>query len=547
MKPLYDAVLRYSKSEPLPFHMPGHKLGKGFLGAGDFLNIARFDLTELPETDNLHHPEGPIAMAQILAAEAFHAGQTRFLVNGSTTGIHAMIMAVCSPGSKLIIVRDFHMSAFNGMMLAGVRPCYVYPGNGSHVTAARIRAAAAANPDAAAIYITRPNYYGDVCELGEIVDIARPYGMAVLVDEAHGAHLVFSKKLPKSAMDEGADLCVQSAHKTLNAFTPGAYLHISGRAAANSGLTRRIDMALGCLETSSPSYIVMSSLDYAREYMQERGESELDRLILLCENFYANMEKLGYGVPINYIGETCDQRETSDPKDQSELSKPRRYCRDITRLVLNTRGIGITGVMAGQALRDMYNISVEMTDLDSIVMITTIADTAADFEVLKRALAELARKAAQSVVEQAAVQSVVGQADRSANSIATNWIAAQQYIQPEAWPASQKGVRSEVWSVAQQDEQSGADQPGHPSMPLLPDFRVHLHSGVTYTELSESAGMIAASMLTPYPPGIPLVCPGEVITPELCGNLEDMLQAGIKLIGIGGGNKIAVYSKYRAL
>jgi hypothetical protein len=198
----------------------------------------------------------------------------------------------------------------------------------------------------------------------------------------------------------------------------------------------------------------------------------------------------------------------------------------------------------------MFNIRVEMSDIDSIVMIATVADSAADFEALKGALAGVTKTAAKSVAEKVA---------EPAKGIVSDWPARQPYTQPIVWPTTQQYTQPIAWLAvqegAQPDEQSGADQPEQQgtcrsvplSIPLLPDFRSHLHSSVTYTELSESAGMVAASMLTPYPPGIPLVCPGEKITPELCDSLKNMLQAGIKVIGICGGNKIAVYNNCRVL
>ncbi|MDR3120861.1 MAG: hypothetical protein LBU58_05960, partial [Clostridiales bacterium] len=317
MKPLYDAILAYSdrgasarrdepeqavmngfggepdcggeldcESEPdcgsesvrpgpvTPFHMPGHKLGRGFLPPGVFSDPARFDLTELDETDDLHNPRGPLQKAQELAAEAFGAGRTWFLVNGSSGGVHAMILANCAPGQKLLIARDFHISAYHAMCLAGVRPVYLFPGarrvgepgkSGAAevfgtadafgafgtLTPSAAEAALAEHPDAAALYLTRPGYYGSVCDLESIVRIAHSRGVPVLVDEAHGAHLSFSPRLPVGALEAGADFCVQSAHKTLPAFTQCAYVHASVRLARQgSARIERLTGALRALQTS---------------------------------------------------------------------------------------------------------------------------------------------------------------------------------------------------------------------------------------------------------------------------------------------------------
>ncbi|MDR1440715.1 MAG: hypothetical protein LBJ10_12200, partial [Clostridiales bacterium] len=432
---LYGGIRAYSEKGAIPFHMPGHKLGKGFVPQGVFSDPAAFDLTELPRTDDLHMPRGMILSAQRRAADAFGAGKTWFLVNGSSCGVHAMVMAACAPGHKLLIARNFHYSAWNAMCMARVRPIFVYakppPGHsgaaadaamgsagggggaaenagaacgaeafgsafaeafgaaGGVFEAGYAEAAIAAirsHPDADAIFLTRPDYYGNACDIAPIVDAAHSYGLPVLVDEAHGAHLCFSGRLPVSAMEAGADICVQSAHKTLPAFTQGAYAHMSRRALGGGGLEGRFETALRALQTSSPSFLILSSLDYAREYMQKRGRRELDRVLDQCEAFFAEMSALGYGVP----GGCGDSREGGADGGAAPI---KRYSRDMTRLVLNTARIGLSGSAVENMLAERHNIAIEMSDPWHIVMISTVADRDEDFSKLKAALGQIARGA----------------------------------------------------------------------------------------------------------------------------------------------------------
>jgi propanediol utilization protein len=275
--PILNAILKYADTDPVAFHMPGHKLGKGF-DIDEFKAIGKFDLTEIPGTDNLHFPEEAIMEAQNLAARAFGADRTFFLVNGSTCGVHAAIMGTLSEGDKLIVSRDCHKSVIGGLMLARAVPVYVKPKMdhefkiplGCDVDA--MIAAMDENPDAAGVFITRPTYYGVCCDVERLVDEAHKRGMAVIVDEAHGAHFRFHGELPVSAMDAGVDICIQSTHKTLPALTQTALLHVKG----NLADPERIAFYLRLLETSSPSYIFLCAIDYARSLMEHSGQSLLE-------------------------------------------------------------------------------------------------------------------------------------------------------------------------------------------------------------------------------------------------------------------------------
>ena len=265
---MVEALLRHLDRKAIPLHVPGHKGGLGLdpALAPWLANAARLDLTELDGLDSLHAPQGPIAEAQELAAQLWKADRTFFLVGGSTVGVHAMILATCNPGDTVLLPRDAHMSAHGGLILAGAMPVYLPPsptgtgGWGPPSQDVLSRAIAAHHPKA--VLLTRPSYAGDVFDLAPYAEHVHAAGASLLVDEAHGAHLGLHPALPPSALAMGADAVVQSTHKMLGALTPGAMLHLKGPRLSPS----RMQRALGLLQTSSPSYLVLASLDAARRH-----------------------------------------------------------------------------------------------------------------------------------------------------------------------------------------------------------------------------------------------------------------------------------------
>lgn len=287
--PLYTALLELKNKNRLSLHMPGHFDGRGLNG---FDNLIQIDTTELPESDNLFHARGAIDLAQKAAARFFGAKETRFLVGGSSSGILAMVGAVCSPGDKIICDRFCHRSFISALIFSGAVPVWVCPelleGGAlwGGIDPALIEKALTENPDAKAVYITSPNYFGLSSDLEKIADIAHARNVPLLVDAAHGAHYGVSPLLPPSAVACGADISVAGAHKTLPALTQTAYLHINGS-------FPRLESMLKMCQTSSPSYILMASLDYARAETEENGRSLWDGLIenilkLFPEQAHAN-------------------------------------------------------------------------------------------------------------------------------------------------------------------------------------------------------------------------------------------------------------------
>ncbi|RCX18277.1 arginine decarboxylase [Anaerobacterium chartisolvens] len=466
--PIYNAAMEYSCSDPVPFHMPGHKLGAGLPG-GFASNIPLLDLTEIPGTDNLHNASGVILKAQQLAAQAFGADETFFLVNGSTCGIHAIISTVCSEGDKLIVSRDCHKSVLNAMILFGVRPVYMglefdrLCGISTAVIPERVEEALRLHPDASGVLITRPNYYGVCSDIEAIASIVHSYGRILAVDEAHGAHLAFAPCLPICAMEAGADICVQSAHKTLPALTQGAYLHVKGGRIDRD----RLRFNLGLLQTSSPSYVIMSSLDVAREIMHTGAPH-------LMEGVADNVGRL-HGL-INELEGMAFITE-----DMLEYGK-----KDPTRIVINMRNLGKTGFETGEILRDSYNIQVEMADFYNIVCIATVSDRWEHYERLYCALKDMNYK----------FKDLPALADTNITEI---------IIPPKKMEPAEVMCKKTV--------------------------RVGLH---------EAAGKVCACAVTPYPPGVPVICPGEVFVGEAVEYIYNILDSGGIVNGLSEKYEVSV-------
>ncbi len=466
--PLYDFLKSYRNEKPFPFHMPGHLMGKGL---SDILKQAgTLDITEIPGSDNLHAPEGVIREAQDLAAGFFGAKKTYFLVNGSTVGIHAMIHAACKPGGRILIGRDCHRSVLNAIALLDVEPVFVMPLYDTDLKmptgyrAEDIASLLDHYPDISAVLLTRPNYYGFASPLAEIADLVHKKRIPLLIDEAHGAHFIFHDKLPKTALDMGADLCVQSLHKTLPAMTQTALLHVGKKSLIDAD---KVFTYLSMLQTTSPSYVLMASIDFMRETMEREGRVLYSSLYDRLSRFY---ERLSHLPGIHRV---CVP--AGDNPLEPHGNGP---CCDFTRLVLSFDGI--SGFEAEAFLRTRKNIVVEMADLYHIVLIVTPYHTDEDLSALLEGLMAL-------------VQS--SQAHRGVR-------VCQK--PPMALPQKQMGVRAALFGKHRE------------------------------LSLKEAAGHISGSAIVPYPPGIPLVYPGEVISSELAAYVTEILHAGGTVYGIMG-------------
>ncbi|MBC7765115.1 MAG: aminotransferase class I/II-fold pyridoxal phosphate-dependent enzyme [Hyphomonadaceae bacterium] len=367
MFPLYEMLVAHAQKQGTSFHMPGHKAGRGL---GDFSphDLLALDTTELHDTDNLHAPTGAIKQAQELAAKAFGARHTFFLTGGSTAGILAMLAAVTKPNDRFIVDRNCHSAVINALILSRVQPIFVYPPLVNDlvggVTVDGVAQALRENPDVVGVFLTSPTYYGLSADIKGIADIVHQAGKILLVDEAHGAHFAFHDDLPMTALSAGADMCVQSAHKTLPALTQSAYLHIG----SDKIDKQQVQTMLQMFQSSSPSFLLMAYLDVARHILSTTGQQKLTYLL-------QRLKQLRAVLP-------CVDEHLLGQAGISQM--------DWTRLVLDLDGLPTTGVEVAEILSKKHNIQVEMADRRYVMLITTIDNTDADFDKLLHAMQALA-------------------------------------------------------------------------------------------------------------------------------------------------------------
>lgn len=366
--PIIDSLRKIVDDNIISFHMPGHKKGAIYkmLGYEDILeNLYKLDTTEIPGTDNLHSPEECIKESLKRASEVFKSDKTFYLVNGSTCGIEAAIMASVNPKEKIILNRDCHQSAINSCIIGDIDPIYVNPSINkesntlSGVSFNDVKRVIDSNLDAKAVFLTYPTYFGDVFDLKYICSYAHEKDMTVIIDEAHGAHLGLSEKLPETALSQGADIVIQSTHKTLPSFTQSSMIHIKGNRIDINKLTNMLRIT----ESSSPSYLLMASLDIAVDIYEKNGVDLMDKLLNNIDEFKSELYKL-----------------KNIKVDESK---------DYTKIFLNTKKLGITGHELENILRENYNIQVELSNYYGVLLIATIGNTKDEFLKLKDVLFEI--------------------------------------------------------------------------------------------------------------------------------------------------------------
>ncbi len=466
--PLYEALDAHVRLGANAFHVPGHKQRAAWgdeRTASTFASLLALDLTELSDTDDLHQPQGPLAEAQELAADCYGADETRFLVGGSTTGNLSMIMGLCSPGDVVILQRNVHKSIIHGLMIAGVSAVLLPPdidlasGLATVPREELLAATLQQHRNAKAVILSAPNYYGMTPDLKPLIQLAHEYDVPVLIDEAHGPHFGFHRLFPTSAIQAGADLVVQSTHKMLSAMTMGAMLHMQGRRLPR----KSIRQALGMLQSSSPSFPIMASLDLARRQLHTQGERAFHSALEAVERATNGLEKTPYRA-LGY-GEYASIGISYDP----------------LKLVLFDESARISGFEMRDALLQR-NCVAEMADSRYVVMAFGTGSTRTDGESLRDALAAMARRT---------IDRPIG-ANRKPTAAYMN---EQTIIVPE--PVS---IRRDV-----QPKQS--------------------------VRLVDSVGLTAAEWVIPYPPGIPVLYPGETITSEIVEQLERWRHEGAQIQG----------------
>lgn len=371
--PLYNKLIKYSK-ENLSFHMPGHKFGVG----ADLSNIdmTKLDNTEAIGMDNLYEAEGIIKEAMELMAVFYGSQKSVFLTNGSTAGILTSIMAICKEGDKLIVARNSHHSVWSALVLVGIYPIYVNPesicsGILGEIKKEIIEKAIIENPDAKGVIIVSPTYEGIVSDISGIAEIVHKYNKLLIVDEAHGAHFVLQNGFPRSAVSQGADLVINSMHKTLPALTQSALLHIcSDRVSYEQVIT-----SLRMIQTSSPSYMMMGIMDYIREYIIKNKDIISEKYIKVLKQIRQELiAELNYLNLIEY--------------------QPEYY--DISKVIISTQNTNINGYQLADILYKKYNITIEAALEGYIIIMTTMADNESSLSIIKKALVEIDKELKQS-------------------------------------------------------------------------------------------------------------------------------------------------------
>ncbi len=460
--PIYEALEKFGKMRVVPFDVPGHKRGRGNPELTRLLGerCVSMDVNSMKPLDNLCHPVSVIREAEMLAAQAFGAAHAFLMVGGTTSAVQSMILTVAKRGEKIILPRNVHRSVMGAMVLCGAVPVYVNPecdhrlGIPLGMSVEAVKKAVAENPDAKAILVNNPTYYGICSDLRSIVEIAHSHGMLCLADEAHGTHFYFSDELPVSAMAAGADMAAVSMHKSGGSLTQSSLL-LTGPA-MHEGYVRQI---INLTQTTSGSYLLLSSLDISRRNLALRGEEAFKRVAGLAR--YARKE-------INLIGGYYAYSKELINGDSI-------FDFDETKLSVNTLEVGLAGIEVYDLLRDEYDIQIEFGDLGNILAYLSIGDRPRDIERLVSALAEIRRRFAKDPAG----------------------LMKQEYIDPEV-------------AVSPQD----AFYADKESLPIM-----------------ETDGRICSEFVMCYPPGIPILAPGERITKDILDYIQYAKEKGCSMTG----------------
>ncbi|MCV3217292.1 aminotransferase class I/II-fold pyridoxal phosphate-dependent enzyme [Plectonema radiosum NIES-515] len=467
--PLLDALKANAARPHAGFYTPGHKRGQGISPRlTDLLGEAVFraDLTELSELDNLFAPQGVIQQGQQLAAEAFGAAQTYFLVNGSTCGIEAAILATCGMGDKIILPRNVHSSVVGGLILSGAMPIFVNPEYdpvldiAHSITPTSLQAALEQHPDAKAVMIVYPTYYGVCGDAHAIASLVHQYNIPLLVDEAHGAHFAFHPQLPMAALAAGADLSVQSIHKTLGAMTQASMLHVQG----NRVDSDRLNKALQLVQSTSPSYILLASLDAARQQMALHGFELMSDTLQLADEARTRISQIP-GLSVLHF----------PPSPPSPLPPSSFVTLDKTRLTVTVSGLGLTGFEAEEIL-DQLGVTAEFASLQHLTFIISLGNTAEDIQQLVQGFITLAQMTGVNKNEK----------DLKLPKLVWDYIIS-------LGNSVRMSPREAFFAESE----------------TLP--------------IEETTECICAEIVCPYPPGIPILMPGEIITDNAIAYLQQIL------------------------
>lgn len=486
---IFKELKAYGESDYYPFHMPGHKRNPD---SGPLSEAYRFDITEIDGFDNLHQPEGMIAKAQKRAAGLYHSRETYFLVNGSTAGILSAVSAVAGRGKKLIMARNCHKSVYHGVFLNHLEPEYIYPelvegfGISGGVTAEQVEKKLEEIAEkegicieqtgsvTAGVLITSPTYDGILSDVAGIVKTAHRYGIPVIVDQAHGAHFGFHPAFPENAVTQGADLVIHSVHKTLPAPTQTALLHCNG-SLVNSENVRKY---LRIYQSSSPSYLLIAGIDSCMEIMEREGRERLEKLLSYRRRLIKETEGLKNIRLYPSMAEKHKTEKRMDTAFETGTEEP-------GKLLIFVRGAEFAGRQLYELLREKYHLQMEMYASDYVTAILSLMDRKEGFERLAAALTE-------------------------ADGLLTQ----------------QKEVR---WTEKGEEDDFFCQQ--YQPVTVLPLEEAYM-AGSCYELLENGEGRTAADFVDLYPPGIPILAPGERIDNKVIQLIRRYLDHGYTVQGV---------------
>lgn len=460
--PIYDALERFRRMRIVPFDVPGHKHGRGNPELVELLGskCVGIDVNSMKPLDNLCHPVSVIKEAEELAAEAFGAAHAFLMVGGTTSSVQSMVLSCCKKGDKIILPRNVHRSVINALVLCGAKPIYVNPDVDKHLGISlgmkieQVKKAIHENPDAVAVFVNNPTYYGVCSDLRTIVEEAHRFGMKVLADEAHGTHFYFGESMPLSAMAAGADMASVSMHKSGGSLTQSSFL-LTGEG-VNPGYVRQI---INLTQTTSGSYLLLSSLDISRRNLALRGRESFARVMELAE--YARNE-------INQIGGYY-------AFSKEMINGSSIFDFDTTKLSVHTLDIGLAGIEVYDILRDEYDIQIEFGDLGNMLAYISIGDRKQEVERLVSALADIKRRYRK---------------DKTG-------MLSQEYISPTVVMTPQESFYAEKESLP----------------------------------IKETKGRVCSEFVMCYPPGIPILAPGEEITDKIIDYILYAKEKGCSMTG----------------
>lgn len=464
-KHIYNTLKDLSNKDVYPLHMPGHKRNKNILK--DFYDFVNLDFTEIDETDNMHKPEGIIKNAKQQTAKVFGACDSYFLVNGSSGGILASIMACVNENEHILVAKNCHISVYNGLVLSGACPIYIEPvvkyGLPCGIDINTVKDAIKKYPTIKAFILTSPTYEGFVCDIKSIATFLHKHNIILIVDEAHGAHFNFSQNFPKTALQCGADICIQSFHKTLPSFTQCGVMHIQGNLINKHKLQRCLSM----VQTTSPSYIFMLSIEYATNFCKNNS---FDDYTLFLKDFRQNLKKLKN---IKLI-------------DEDILTNSHIVDFDISRFTFLINS-DVNGDYINKVLKQ-NKMQLEMYGKNHIIAISTICD---DFKKLNQ------------------FKQILFDIDKNIN------FKQKIYIQNINTNFTKPKIKP----------------------------RDAFYKNKKLLNINLAINKICGDFVTPYPPGIPILCPGDIVTEEIVLKINQYIKNNINVLGLNENLQINIINE----